>query len=267
MKKPKIKLTNNATPKGANGVSTPKSGKAKDDSKPAKSKSKKTEEKKSEPQLPKEPELSPEEKHQRKEVSVAAISAWVTLTAVQKEVLFLRHKLQKGLLARDQEPKEEEMKMMSEYITKLETLPDLEASIIRNTKINKVLKAILKLENIPKEDEFQFKPRSTVLLEKWNKILAVDGAPGAAAPSNGVNGTSAKPTEKKDEPKATNGVKENSEADAPKVEEKTEGKLAPADAPKEQPAVEKPVAEEVSRSYTPSSKDMMANRFKARQSS
>lgn len=227
VKKPKIKLTNNSTPKTANGVPTPKSGKVKDDSKPAKPKAKKskdTEEKKSEPQAPKEPELSPEERHQRKE----------------KEVLFLRHKLQKGLLARDQEPKEEEMKMMSEYITKLEGLPDLEVSIIRVTKINKVLKAILKLENIPKEDEFQFKPRSTALLEKWNKILAVDGAPAAAAPTNGVNGTSSKSAEKKEEPKATNGVKENGETDAPKVEEKS----APIETAKDQPAADKPVAEE-----------------------
>jgi len=38
---------------------------------------------------------------------------------------------------------------MSEYVTMLENLKDLEVSIIRATKINKVLKAILKLESIP----------------------------------------------------------------------------------------------------------------------
>ncbi|KAG4217326.1 hypothetical protein PC116_g34193, partial [Phytophthora cactorum] len=128
--------------------------------------------KEKEASAPKEPELSPEERHVRKE----------------KEILFLRHRLQKGLLIRDQEPKEEEMRSMSEFLAKLETFPDLEVSIIRATKINKVLKAILKLDTIPKEEEYEFKPRSQTLLNKWNKLLATDEA--APAPANGVNGAS-----------------------------------------------------------------------------
>ena len=119
--------------------------------------------------------------------------------------MFLRHKLQKGLLTRDQEPKEEEMKLMSDYITKLEGFPDLEVSIIRATKINKVLKAILKLENIPKEADFNFKNRSQALLDKWNKLLATEAAPPAA--TNGVNGTSAKA-----DPATPNGVDKVKEA-------------------------------------------------------
>jgi len=75
-------------------------------------------------------------------------------------------------LTRDQDPKEEEMKAMSEFITKLEGYADLEVSIIQATKINKVLKAILKLNVIPKEEKFQFKLRSQTLLDKWNKLLA-----------------------------------------------------------------------------------------------
>jgi hypothetical protein len=55
-------------------------------------------------------------------------------------VLFLRHKLQRGLLASDG-PKEAEIPEMSEHITQLEQGSDMDASIIRNTKINKVLKA------------------------------------------------------------------------------------------------------------------------------
>lgn len=71
---------------------------------------------------------------------------------------------------------------MSEFISKLEGYADLEVSIIRATKINKVLKAILKLAEIPKESEFQFKDRSKSLLEKWNKIL--ENAEQPAAPSS-----------------------------------------------------------------------------------
>ncbi|KAL7629365.1 hypothetical protein AAE478_000885 [Parahypoxylon ruwenzoriense] len=180
VKKPKIKLTNSLTPMTANGAQSPTTKGS--SSKPVKVKAKSAKggkekadgKKEKEAAAPKEPELSLEEKHLRKE----------------KEILFLRHRLQKGLLLRDQAPKEEEMKSMSEFLAKLETFPDLEVSIIRATKINKVLKAILKLEAIPKEEEFQFKPRSQTLLDKWNKILAADG--GAPAPSaNGVNGASA----------------------------------------------------------------------------
>jgi hypothetical protein len=145
------------------------------------------------------------------------------------------------------------MKLMSDYVTKLEAFPDLEVSIIRATKINKVLKAILKLENIPKEEEFKFKPRSQVLLDKWNKLLAGDGPE--------VNGTSKGPAK-------ANGVKEKSQAAAEPVKAKEESKeketpkedskeasKEPKEAPKEaskeaakqEEAAEKPAAEEVSR--------------------
>ncbi|KAH6854475.1 hypothetical protein B0I37DRAFT_31641 [Chaetomium sp. MPI-CAGE-AT-0009] len=225
VKKPKIKLTTSATPKATNGgTATPKSTKA-TDSKSAKSKSKKKDsddKKAEEAAAAKEPELSAEDKHIRK----------------SKEVLFLRHKIQKGLLTRDQEPKEDEMKLMSDYITKLEGFPNLEVSIIRETKINKVLKAILKLENIPKEDEFKFKPRSQVLLDKWNKLLA-DGTPAAE-----VNGTSKAPAK-------ANGVSKKSEAGEPAKEAKEEGsKEASKEATKSDEAAseaaeEKPAPEEV----------------------
>lgn len=97
------------------------------------------------------------------------------------------------------------MKQMSEFITMLENFAELEVSIIRTTKINKVLKAILKLDSIPREDEFQFKKRSQALLDRWNKLMATDGGPSAT--TNGINGT-AEATEKKPEP---NGVKDSVE--------------------------------------------------------
>jgi peptidoglycan hydrolase CwlO-like protein len=108
------------------------------------------------------------------------------------------------------------MKAMSDYIGTLEGYPDLEVSIIRATKINKVLKAILKLDNIPKEAEFQLKPRSQALLDKWNKLLASDSAPAAAAtePANGVNGS---------KEAKTNGVKEKSEGAEEKAKEEPKG--------------------------------------------
>lgn len=239
VKKPKIKLTNNATPKTANGA-TPKSAKAGGEAKTKKAKkpTKETEDE-DKAQSPKEPEMSAEDRFERK----------------KKEVLFLRHKLQKGLLTRDQLPKEDEVKVLSDYLVKLEQFPDLETEIIRATKINKVLKAMLKLDSIPKEEEFNFKPRSQALLDKWNKLLtaevgAEDG-PASAAPeeANGVNGHSEAPA-KEEAKTGVNGVKkadtEESETKAEVSEEsKAEVKEQEKDA-KEEPAVgEKPAAEEV----------------------
>ncbi|KAI0397894.1 hypothetical protein F5Y17DRAFT_295710 [Xylariaceae sp. FL0594] len=173
VKKPKIKLTNTSTPKTANGNQSPS---VKDSAKSAKPKTKSSKGGKV-AATPKEPELTPEERRARKE----------------KEILFLRHRLQRGLLPREGKPVPDEMKQVSDFLAKLETFPDLDVSIIRATKINKVLKAILKLESIPSEDEFRFKPRSQTLLDKWNILLASDTAPApAATPStaNGINGAS-----------------------------------------------------------------------------
>ncbi|KAI2638183.1 hypothetical protein GGS21DRAFT_458885 [Xylaria nigripes] len=207
VKKPKIKLTNTSTPKAANGVQSPA---AKDSAKSSKAKAQSAKgskaadsKKEKEPAAPKEPELTPEERRARKE----------------KEILFLRHRLQRGLLPRVGQPVPEEMKQVSDFLAKLETFPDLDVSIIRATKINKVLKAILKIETIPREDEFRFKPRSQVLLDKWNILLASDAAPAPAAASssataNGVNGASA-------------AVKASKEAASSVKDEATESKNEP----------------------------------------
>ena len=64
---------------------------------------------------------------------------------------------------------------MSDFLSELELFPDLEGSIIRATKIHKVLKQMIKLDHIPLEEEFKFKDRSTKLLSKWNDILSSDG--------------------------------------------------------------------------------------------
>lgn len=99
----------------------------------------------------------------------------------EKAILYLRHRLQKGFLARDQAPKEDEMANMAEFFTQLEGYESLEPVIIRNTKIHKVLKAIVKLASVPKEDEYNFKKRSSAMLEVWNKRMEADGNDAAAA--------------------------------------------------------------------------------------
>lgn len=252
VKKPKIKLTHNSTPK-SNGATPSKAAKSGGEAKTSKKAKKPAKEESEERvQTPKEPEMSPEDRLERK----------------RKQVLFLRHKLQKGLLTRDQPPKEEEMKLMSDYLTKLEDLPDLETDIIKKTKINKLLKAMLKLDNIPKEEEFRFKPRSQALLNEWNKVLSSDDAAVTSVgpeETNGVNGHK-KDNDKEESKSSVNGVKkadteeseavktESSKSEAPKTEAKVEVKSEDKatdeskEAPKEEAATEgKPKVEEVCR--------------------
>jgi hypothetical protein len=56
------------------------------------------------------------------------------------------------------------MAAMSGYLKDLEAHDDLEAEVIKKTKVHKVLKAIIKLNSIPKEEEYGFKQRSSELL-------------------------------------------------------------------------------------------------------
>ncbi|KAJ6132730.1 hypothetical protein N7471_007945 [Penicillium samsonianum] len=121
-------------------------------------------------------------------------------------VLFLRHKLQKGFISRDQPPKEDEMASMASYFDKLEKHSDLEVSIIRSTKINKVLKMIVKLNSIPRDEEFNFRHRAMNILSSWKNILDAD-TPGPAD---------------KDEKPAANGSKEEDGIETPKLETEEE---------------------------------------------
>ncbi|KAL8714867.1 MAG: hypothetical protein Q9220_001380 [cf. Caloplaca sp. 1 TL-2023] len=129
----------------------------------------------------------------------------------EKKVLYFRHKLQRGFLSRDIPPKEDEMKSMSEFLSELETYPDLEGSIIRATKINKVLKAMLKIPSIPQDEVHNFKERSLRLLGKWNETLSNDpGAGGAGDKDDDAKAEASAPM--------TNGVSKDTEAQAEKAE-------------------------------------------------
>ncbi|KAF2132709.1 hypothetical protein P153DRAFT_382328 [Dothidotthia symphoricarpi CBS 119687] len=205
--KAKLKINNNKTPK------EPSAAKPK---KETKSKKKASEE--AEPAQPEEPPMTEEERIQKRE----------------KQVLYLRHRLQKGFLSRDQQPKDEDMDNMSDYLKQLELHDDLEAEVIKKTKVHKVLKAIIKLEGIPKEEEFEFKKRSTDLLNKWGGALAADTDAAPEAATNGAKETSepAKeetPAAKESEEK----TEEDTSAEPAVVKTAEDGDVAMADADKE----------------------------------
>lgn len=102
------------------------------------------------------------------------------------------------------------MATMATYFDKLEKHADLEVSIIRTTKINKVLKMIVKLDTIPRDEEFQFRHRAMGILTSWKSVLETD----APAPSD----KDAKPT-------ANGAHKDDDAADTPKVETEEEKEL------------------------------------------
>jgi hypothetical protein len=61
------------------------------------------------------------------------------------------------------------MALMNEFFREIETHTSLEDSIIRTTKIDEVLRDILKLDSIPCEKKYKFKKRCRNLLESWSK--------------------------------------------------------------------------------------------------
>ncbi|RMY23368.1 hypothetical protein D0865_16481, partial [Hortaea werneckii] len=143
----------------------------------------------------------------------------------EKAVLYLRHRLQKGFLSRDQAPQEHEMASMADFFGQLENYDNLEPSIIRVTKIHKVLKAIVKLHSIPKDEEYNFKKRSAAMLEVWNKKMESDGDGAASAPpatSEEPKSAPAAPAEEK-EPE-TNGESKAAEPDTKPEQPDTEAK-------------------------------------------
>jgi outer membrane biosynthesis protein TonB len=99
------------------------------------------------------------------------------------------------------------MASMATYFDKLEKHTDLEVSIIRSTKINKVLKMIVKLNAIPRDEEFNFRQRAMHILSSWKNVLDAETTPG--------------PADKSDKPTA-NGSKEDDGADTPKLETEEE---------------------------------------------
>jgi len=121
---------------------------------------------------------------------------------------------------------------MADFFGQLEKYDNLEPSIIRTTKIHKVLKAIVKLASIPKDEEYGFKTRSADLLEIWNKRMEGEGeaAPKSAAvdekapETNGDGATAAAASEEPAEPKASESADKTEEAaeKADQLEKKVE---------------------------------------------
>lgn len=170
-----------------------------------------------------EKELSAEEKHAKREQEGKRMETHAMMPIANvRSVKYCRHKLQRGLLTRDNVPSDDEVKVMSTYLKKLEDYPELEASIIRATKIHKVLKAMIKLQSIPRDEEYSFKSRAHELLAKWNKVLSDSPS---AGDDKGDDKADEKPEDKADAP-TTNGEAKSVEKDEAPVEPKVDADTA-----------------------------------------
>lgn len=101
------------------------------------------------------------------------------------------------------------MDTMEEHLSVLEQHQDLEPAVIKETKVNKLLKVILKIPSIPRDEEFKFKDRCQKLLDAWTAVL--NGSEQAAQNStNGATKDKAEETSEKQEV-AVNGSAEAAE--------------------------------------------------------
>lgn len=91
---------------------------------------------------------------------------------------------------------------MASHFNKIESYTDLEVSIIRATKIHKVLRMIVKLNSIPRDEEFHFRQRAMDILSKWRNVL--DSDPAGAAEEK-----------EKDSKPAANGLQKEGSAETP----------------------------------------------------
>lgn len=132
----------------------------------------------------------PKKKAVKDEEAVPELSEEDRLKRREEHIRYIRHRLQRCFLTADVEPTESAMPAMAELFTRLEQHKDLEAMIIRKTKIHKVLKNIVRLEKIPRDDEFHFKTRSTDLLTHWSNALSAksDGDVSTADANANTNG-------------------------------------------------------------------------------
>lgn len=133
-----------------------------------------------------------------------------------KKVKEWRHKVQKVFLGKAETINPEEMPAADATFKTVEEYDGMTAEHLRTTKIGKVMKRVMQLSDIPRDDEFHFKERAEKLCAKWGAIMAGGEAPKEASTEEG----------------SSEDVKENGDAAAhADAEPKSEGEAAAAPEP------------------------------------
>ncbi|KAI0661409.1 hypothetical protein C8Q70DRAFT_712910 [Cubamyces menziesii] len=117
-----------------------------------------------------------------------------------------RHKLQKAFLNNKGTPKEEvrpfpfsphtisshnlqEMPAHDQLFSTIENYDNMTIGYLTFSKIGKVMRHIhaLSEDKVPRDEEFKFRERAKILVDKWHDVLKANGAPESTAPA--TNGT------------------------------------------------------------------------------
>lgn len=89
-----------------------------------------------------------------------------------KKVRGWRHSLQRSFLTKTGAINANDMESMNKTLKMVEEYSGINADVLRTTKIGKVMRRIVQLSDIPRNEEFSFKERAEKLCDKW----AVSGA-------------------------------------------------------------------------------------------
>ncbi|SNX84721.1 uncharacterized protein MEPE_03430 [Melanopsichium pennsylvanicum] len=89
-----------------------------------------------------------------------------------KKVKEWRHKVQKTFLGKDATINPEDMPSADATFRMVEEYDGMTAEHLRTTKIGKVMKRVMQLGEIPRDDEFHFKDRAEKLCATWGAIMA-----------------------------------------------------------------------------------------------
>lgn len=88
-----------------------------------------------------------------------------------REILFIRHKIQRGFLTPLEGPGDGEMADLADLLTQLEGFDDLEAQVVSATKIHKVMRALINKPDLPRDQEISIRSRAYALLDEYNLTL------------------------------------------------------------------------------------------------
>ncbi|EPQ29372.1 uncharacterized protein PFL1_03127 [Pseudozyma flocculosa PF-1] len=83
-----------------------------------------------------------------------------------------RHKLQRAFLTAKDGLQGEDMPANDETFKLVEAYDDMTLDQLKHSKIGKVMKKIVQLDEIPRDDEFHFKERAEALYNKWQATIS-----------------------------------------------------------------------------------------------
>lgn len=89
-----------------------------------------------------------------------------------KKVKEWRHKVQKVFLGKEGTINADDMPGADAAFKVIEEYDGMTADHLRTTKIGKVMKRVMQLNDVPRDDEFHFKERAEKLCAKWGAIMA-----------------------------------------------------------------------------------------------